>query len=50
MRYHSTLTRTAVIIRAKNKCQGINRYKLLGIKYIRYKDVVYSAKNTAGIL
>ena len=32
MRYHSTLTRTAVIIRAKNKCQGINRYKLLGIK------------------
>lgn len=32
MKYHSTLTSTAVIVRTKNKCQGINRYKLLGIK------------------
>ena len=30
--------------------KGIKRYKLLGIKYVRYKDAMYNTGNIANIL
>ena len=34
----------------KRKGEGIKRYKLLCIKYISYKDILYKTWNTANIL
>ena len=30
--------------------KGIKRYKLLGIKYVRYKDAMYNTGNITNIL